>query len=100
MSPRLGEDTPSTKAKWSICSKEKMASFLQSSKASCIVRQLQEQKSNQTNYGFAFQSVRNPNPLPGVIFGPDRQCQMLFDHPDAHVCNYDEGSYKFCQKLW
>ena len=100
MSPRLGEDTPSTRAKWSICSKEKLAAFLQSSKASCLVRQHQEQKLNRTNYRHDYQSMRKHIPLPGVIFGPDRQCQMLFDHPDSHVCNDDEGAYTFCQKLW
>ena len=100
MSPRVGEVTPRTRTKWSTCSKEKMASILKSSKAICLRRQLQKQESNVTTTKDDSQFMLSSNPLPGVIFEPDRQCQILFDRPDSYVCNQEAQDNKFCQKLW
>ena len=100
MSPRLGEDTPSTSAKWSICSKERMASLLQSSKTNCLLHQNSTEKFKVSNYGVKTNYAPSKKQLPGVIFEPDRQCQMLFDRPDSHVCNNQKDSDGFCLKLW
>ena len=100
MSPRVGEVTPRTRAKWSTCSKEKMVSILKSSKAICLRRQLQKLESNVTKTKDDSKSMLSSNPLPGVIFEPDRQCQILFDRPDSYVCNQEAQDNGFCQKLW
>ena len=100
MSPRVGEVTPRTRTKWSTCSKEKMASILKSSKAICIHRQHQKQELKMTITQDDLKSMPASNPLPGVIFEPDRQCQILFDRPDSYVCNKEADDNGFCQKLW
>lgn len=100
MSPRVAKVTPGTRAKWSTCSKEKMASILKLSKAICLRRQHKKQELNVTNTKDDSESMPPSNPLPGVIFEPDRQCQILFDRPDSLVCNQEAEDNKFCQKLW
>ena len=110
MSPRLGETTPNTQAKWSICSKEQVKTFLHSQRSRCIIRQQQEESrvdmtgeyvSLETETSSKSTAVENHDHLPGIAFEPDRQCQLLFDRPDARVCNQDDtDGHSFCRQLW
>ena len=110
MSPRLGETTPNTQAKWSLCAKEQVKTFLHSPRSRCLVRQQQDaNRTNKTNEQILLEkeisskstAVENPDHLPGIAFEPDRQCQLLFDRPDAHVCNQDDAEgHSFCRQLW
>ena len=110
MSPSLGETTPNSQYKWSVCSKEQVQSFLYSSRSHCLVRQRQDAEIiDDTNENVVLgkpissrsQERKNPDHLPGIAFEPDRQCQLLFDRPDARVCNQpDIDGHSFCQQLW
>ena len=108
MSPRLGKATPNTQAEWSVCSKEQIEKFLQSSRSKCLERQPLTINSKTVKNGSHIISSlprdelkETPFLLPGITFGPDHQCQILFDRPDAHVCNKDhDNENSFCQQLW
>ena len=38
--------------------------------------------------------------LPGVMFDPEHQCQLLFGRRDAYVCNDYNDEHSFCKELW